>query len=403
VSFRRPALPASLLFSALLAALAACGAADAPATPLDAGADASPDAAPAPARRAVPGDSPYEKVGPHPVGHATFVVTDASRGRALRLEVWYPADASAGAAAAAGTPFAELEPPGEARDALAALTAKAPLCTRTRVGSASDAAPLAGAAWPVVAFSHCHGCVRTSAAQSMERLASHGIAVVAPDHAGDTLFDALKGVRANIDAATLAVRVGDVRFALDAVLDASNVAVPEALRGRFDPSKVGVMGHSFGAVTAGAVLAQDPRPRAALAIAAPIDALGGLKVAELKKPVFYLLAREDNSITEIGNNLIRGDFSAMTARSWLAEVADAGHWSFSDVCGLHPSFNAGCGQGRRQTDPDLELNYLENEGARALAASYVVAFFRAQLADDAAAPAFLDGAHPAELVTVRTR
>jgi predicted dienelactone hydrolase len=335
------------------------------------------------------------------VGHATFVVTDASRGRALRLEVWYPADAAA--AAAAGTPLAELEPPGEARDALAALVAKAGPCTRTRVGSASDAAPVTGAAWPVVAFSHCHGCMRTSAAQSMERLASHGIAAVAPDHAGDTLFDALKGVRANIDAATLAVRVADVRFALDAVLDASNGAVPQALRGRFDAAKVGVMGHSFGAVTAGATLAQDPRPRAAMAIAAPIDALGGLKVADLKKPVLYLLAREDNSITEIGNSLIRGDFDAMTARSWLAEVADAGHWSFSDVCGLHPSFAAGCGQGRRQTDPDLELNYLENDGARALAASYAVAFFRAQLAGDAAAPPFLAGAHPAEIVTVRTK
>lgn len=400
---RLPALSASFVFAAALVALVACGTSDAPASSVDAGTDASPAAALAPARRAVAGDSPYEKFGPHPVGHATFVVTDVARARALRLEVWYPAEASASAGAAAGTPLAELEPPGEARVALAALTAKAPPCTRTRVGSASDASPLAGAAWPVVAFSHCHGCMRTSAAQSMERLASHGIAVVAPDHAGDTLFDALKGVRANIDAATLAVRVGDVRFALDAVLDASNAAVPEALRGRFDPAKVGVMGHSFGAVTAGAVLAQDARARAALAIAAPIDALGGLKVAELKKPVFYLLAREDNSITEIGNTLIRGDFNAMTTRSWLAEVADAGHWSFSDVCGLHSSFNAGCGQGRRQTDPDLELNYLENEGARALAASYVVAFFRAQLAGDGAAPLFLDGAHPADLVTVRTR
>ncbi|HRG99120.1 MAG TPA: hypothetical protein PLR99_22880, partial [Polyangiaceae bacterium] len=129
MSLRRPALPASLALAASLLALAACGASDPPATPLDAGAAAIPDAAPAPARRAVPGDSPYEKAGPHPVGHATFVVTDASRGRALRLEVWYPADTSAGAAAAAGTPLAELEPPGEARDALAALVAKAGPCT----------------------------------------------------------------------------------------------------------------------------------------------------------------------------------------------------------------------------------------------------------------------------------
>ncbi|MBL0196580.1 MAG: dienelactone hydrolase family protein [Myxococcales bacterium] len=391
------------LAASALVALAGCASsASPPAVGTDAAADAA-DAALAPARRAVAGDSPYERLGPHPVGHTTFVVTDAARSRTLRLQLWYPADAAASAAATAGTPLAELEPPGEARDAVARLVAAAGPCSRTRVASAADAKPLAGAPWPVVAFSHCYGCMRYSAAQSMERLASHGVAVVAPDHAGGTLFDVLKGVRSNIDAASLALRVGDVRFALDAVLDANNPAVPEALRGRLDPARVGVMGHSFGAVTTGAVLAQDPRPLAAFAIAAPIDALGGLKVAELKKPVFYLLAQEDNSIGEIGNNLLRNNFGAMTAPSWLVEVADAGHWSFSDVCGLHPSFRAGCGRAGRQTDTDLELNYLENDGARALAASYAAAFFRAHLAADAAGLAFLNGAHPKDLVTVRAR
>lgn len=398
---RLPVVCASLALAFSLS-LVACAASDPPQVARDAGAE-TPDAALAPARRAVPGDSVFEKAGPYPVGHATFVVTDAARTRTLRLEVWYPADPSARAAAAAGTPLAELEPPGETRDTLAGLVSKAGPCTRSRAGSAADVKPLEGASWPVVAFSHCHNCMRSSAAQSMERLASHGVAVVAPDHTSNTLFDSLKGARVNVDAAFLAVRVGDVRFALDAVLDAANAAVPEALRGRFDPAKVGVMGHSFGAVTAGAVLAQDPRTRAAFVIAAPVDALGGLKVAELTKPVFYLLAREDNSITEIGNNIIRTDFAAMTAPSWLAEVADAGHWSFSDVCGLHPSFTAGCGQGRRQTDSDLEFNYLENDSARALAASYAAAFFRAELMGDAAGLAFLGGAHPADLVTLRSR
>ncbi|MEO7096610.1 MAG: dienelactone hydrolase family protein [Polyangiales bacterium] len=365
--------------------------------------DAGDDAAIPAARKAVPGDSIYEKAGPHPVGHATFTVTDAARSRTLRLEVWYPADESARAAAAAGTPLEALEPAGKDHDTLAGLVAKAGPCTRKRVSSAADLKPLAGAAWPVVAFSHCHGCVRFSAAESMERLASHGIAVVAPDHTTNTLYDAIDGKLATLDAAFLAVRVGDIRFTLDTVLDASSTAVPAALRGRFDAAKVGMMGHSFGSVTTGAVLAQDPRPLAGFAIAAPFDLLGGTKVADLKKPVFYLLAQEDNSISEIGNNLIRNDFKTMTTKSWLAEVADAGHWSFSDICGLHPSFTAGCGQAQRQTDTYYEFNYLQNEGARALAASYAVAYFLGQLTGDPAGLAFAAEAHPADLVTVKTR
>ncbi len=395
---------AALLFGACATAAVSCSSASVSPLPDAAVAiDSGPDTALAPARRAVPGDSVYEKAGPHPVGHATFRVTDAARARTLRLEVWYPAAATAAAAAAAGTALEDLEPPGEEHDVLAGLVAKAGPCTRKRVGSVADLPPLAGAGWPVVAFSHCHGCMRYSSAQLAERLASHGVAVVAPDHASNTLFDALKGTRVNIDAAFLAVRAADVRFTLDTVLDPANPALPDALRGRFDASKVGVMGHSFGAVTAGAVLNQDPRVRAGFAIAAPLDALGGVEVAKLNQPVFFLLAQEDNSISEIGNNILRTNFGAMTAKAWLAEVADAGHWSFSDVCGLHASFGAGCGKARRQTDTDLELNYLENEGARALGAAYAAAFFQGQLAGDAAGLAFAGGAHPPDLVTLKSR
>ena len=385
------------LFLAVI--VASCGSNDASSPSVDGGGD---DAAIAPARKAIAGDSIYEKAGPHPVGHSTFTATDAARSRTLRLEIWYPADESARTQANTGTALEDLEPPGADHDTLATMMTKAGPCTRKRVGSAPDVKPLDGAAWPIVAFSHCHGCMRYSAATIMERLASHGIAVVAPDHATDTMFDTLQGKLANLDAAFLAVRVADVRFALDTVLDATSTVVPAPLRGRFDASKVGMMGHSFGSLTTGAVLAQDPRPLAGFAIAAPFDLIGGTKPAELKKPVFYLLAQEDNSISEIGNNLIRNDFKSMTTKTWLAEVADAGHFSFSDICGLN-DFNAGCGQGQRQTDTYYQFNYLENDGARALAASYAAAYFLGQLSGDAAGLKFAAEAHPADLVTIATR
>jgi predicted dienelactone hydrolase len=399
-------MPVKIALGALALLVASCSSNDSSGGPPgnDTGttADDGADAAIPPARKAIPGDSIYEKAGPYPVGHSTFVLTDAARSRMLRIEVWYPADESARAAATAGTALEDLEPPGPDHDTLAGLVAKAGPCPRKRVSSAADVKPLAGAAWPVVAFSHCHGCLRFSSAQIAERLASHGIAVVAPDHTTDTVYDTLKGKLANLDGAFLAVRVADVRFTLDTILDATSTAVPESLRGRFDAAKLGMMGHSFGSITTGAVLAQDPRPLAGFAIAAPFDLIGGTKPAELKKPVFYLLAQEDNSISEIGNNLIRNDFKSMTVKSWLAEVADAGHFSFSDICGLH-DFNAGCGQAQRQTDTYYQLNYLENDGARALAASYAAAFFLGQLTGDANGLKFAGEAHPADVVTMTSK
>jgi hypothetical protein len=65
-------------------------------------------------------------------------------------------------------------------------------------------------------------------------------------------------------------------------------------------------------------------------------------------------------------------------------MVDAGHFSFADICGIDTAFTAGCGHARGQTDPSTELNYLDNEGARGLAASYAAASFRGELTGDAA-------------------
>lgn len=353
-------------------------------------------------RPVVAGAGPYEAAGPHPVGHAVFAATDAARGRTLTMQVWYPAAASA---PRDGTALEALVDDAADREALAGLVSAAPAtCTRKRVGSTRDATPAEGT-WPVLAFSHCHGCARFAAGAIAERLASHGYAVVAPDHAGNTLFDAQRGVNAPLNGEFLATRAADVRFALDVVLDAGSTTLPAALRGRFDAAKVGVFGHSYGAATTGLVLETDPRPKAGVAIAAPIenDLLPPAKMANVKVPVMFLLAREDNSISEIGNQLIRSNFDRGNPPLWLVEVEDAGHWSFSDVCGLGDAFEAGCGEGERQTSPGEPFWYLDPEGARGLAASYVTSFFAAHLGGDAAAKAWLAAAHPSGVVTTKVR
>ncbi len=368
-----------------------------PAVPTDAGIDAF-DASPRP----VPvGGALWEKAGPAPVGVASAKVDDASRSRSLPLTIWYPAVEAARAAASTGVPIESLAL--EQKDAYAKLlvAAKAGCPTRT-AHAALDAAPVVDTPLPVLMYSHCHSCTRLAVETIAERLASHGFVVVALDHQGNTLWDALAGKSAELSAAFLATRLADVQIVLDRVLDGT--ALPATLKGHVDPKKVGMFGHSYGAATTGLVLARDPRFLAGLAIGAPMenDLLPPAKMAEIKVPAAFVLAREDNSISEIGNNIIRSNYKLGNPPLFLFEVADAGHWSFADIAGMH-TFQAGCGVGERQTEPGTEFPYLEPGGARALAASYVTAFFSAHLRADAAAKAFLTAPHPSGLVEAKAR
>ncbi len=347
-------------------------------------------------------DLRFEARGPHPVGNTTIAVDDQARDRHLTVELWYPATADAAAASEAGEDVTAMVADGADRDSYAALLASAPAgCPTAHTHSARDAEPLDAPSFPLVIFSHCHNCVRFSGLSIGERLASHGFVVAAPDHAGNTLFDDLAGTGVELDAEFLPVRAADIRFVLDRLLDPDAVELPAALRGRLDPDRVGVFGHSFGAVTAGMVLQDDPRPIAGFALASPMEnpLLEGVLVANLEDPIGFLVAVEDNSITEIGNMFIRRNFDDAPVPAWKGEVSDAGHWSFSDICGLTDQFAACCGAGVRQTD-STDFEYLPIATGRAVAQAYVTAFFTARLLDDPSGRRYLEEARPAELVAV---
>ena len=65
---------------------------------------------------------------------------------------------------------------------------------------------------------------------------------------------------------------------------------------------------------------------AAFALAAPMEnpLLPGVDVAMITEPLGFLVAREDNSITELGNNLIRSNF---TEAAHAAGFADQPHFA----------------------------------------------------------------------------
>ncbi|MEM9074077.1 MAG: hypothetical protein AAGE52_36635 [Myxococcota bacterium] len=340
----------------------------------------------------------YLSEGPLPVGNLRFELTDDARSRTLPVELWYPADESARAEAEAGQSIAafEREPPRD--EVFAGLLADAPDCVRAQTRSANAPAPAEGP-WPLVVFSHCHSCTRFDVAFVAERLASFGIAVAAPDHEGNTLWDELNGESAAVGEEFLNVRVADMQFVRTALLEGTQV--PDAVQGRFDEARVGVMGHSFGAATAGITAARDSRFRAGLAMAAPLTALGGdVEIRNLTTPFLFLVADEDNSIGTLGNMLIRTEHRRIDSASLLVEVEDAGHWSFSDYPGLVDLFAAGCGMGERQTVPGEVFSYRDPDEAREIAGGAAVGWFAQHFLNDPGGTTALRRGHPAGGVRV---
>lgn len=322
------------------------------------------------------------KPGPYVPAHTTVSILDAER--ELKVEVWYPGQGDQ----AQGEPAANFERDPERRSALAdLLQAATPGCPTLTTQASRDAPALRTlGAMPLVVFSHCLNCGRYSAFSLAERLASHGMIVVAPDHAGPMPFaDGQEGEA--LDAEQLERRVADLRFVITASLDGSLFALSSALDGlSVDAERIGAFGHSFGSATTGRLAQLDPRVGAAAGLAAPMASFLFPSVAmdAIDAPLLLVLAQEDNSITEIGNDLLRDNFADAVSPVWLLELADAGHWSISDLCGLTPNFTAGCGAGERHSrgQEGEAFSYLPVQQGIEVAQRYLATFFLAHLNAD---------------------
>ena len=92
-------------------------------------------------------------------------------------------------------------------------------------------------------------------------------------------------------------------------------------------------------------------------IAAPVESpvFPGIAVANIEEPMLFMVAEEDNSIGLVGNIVMRANYAAAVAPAWKIEIADAGHWSFSDLARIVPEFKAGCGDGGARRCPASHL------------------------------------------------
>jgi predicted dienelactone hydrolase len=164
---------------------------------------------------------------------------------------------------------------------------------------------------PVIIFSHGLGGSRDGSESMGRHLASHGYAVFHSQHAGTdrAAFQRLgaEGIMASLrdDPQIILDRFRDVPFALDEVTKLSR----SELRGRIDPARAGISGHSFGAITTLTIAGQraqrriigqrfaDPRFTAALAMSPNKPAQGSAQeaFADMKMPIFHMTGTKDGS------------------------------------------------------------------------------------------------------------
>jgi predicted dienelactone hydrolase len=311
----------------------------------------APACAPAPTREPLPfaaagADSAPDPAveGPYPVGVRHFTLVDdlrveedgpeAGQPRRLPLEVWYPAVEAARAAERETIHlFHELPPDLQEGLTIEDLGALPTIAVRDAAVRADE-----DDRYPLVIFSHGKGGTRLQSNFYTAYLASHGYVVVAPDHSGDTIVELLREVKAagNIQpdstVEALVYRPEDVI----AILDLLPVTIDAELLERIDDDRVGLSGHSFGAITSFLAASGDSRVDAIVPQCPGSHELLGLQMrtplAEMQIPMLIQSATQDGTLPEATNAAPLFD-NMPSPKGWLS-LARGGHFTYSDLCVL---------------------------------------------------------------------
>ncbi|MBL8519296.1 MAG: dienelactone hydrolase [Betaproteobacteria bacterium] len=249
------------------------------------------------------------------------------------------------------------------------------------------------ATFPVVLFSHGLGGSREAGRLWAAHWASHGFIVLALQHAGsdEGLWKdrAAGNIEANLKGgmtfSNLALRVGDVRFAIDEI--GRRAQASESPWKRADPARIGMSGHSFGAQTTLAVTGQkspglsgqaglEPRIRAAIALSPNARNKMNLprQFGDIRVPFFSVTGTEDGSVL--------GDGTTWQDRTLPHEhMPDGGKYLVVYDGADHMVFGGQEIRRRAKTARDAEVQ-------RRVQAS-TLAFWKTHLQDDKAAAGWL--------------
>lgn len=242
---------------------------------------------------------------------------------------------------------------------------------------------------PLVVFSHGFASDVDQYDAVLDHWASHGYAVVAPYHldGGGTPRAIFNSVRMG-NLGLIAARVDDMKRVLDH-LDALDAIAP-GLAARIDRRRIAVAGHSFGAFTAqqlGGAVAEDDDGRrvdgrdrrvgAVVALSPPGEMFGVINARSWRDFDAPLLATtgtwdtDGRFVTDWHQHALSFD-TARPGRNWLLVVAGADHYLGNLIC-----------RTRRAAPPQRDALRMVN--------AVTTAFLDAQLKEDPAARAFLEG------------
>jgi len=203
--------------------------------------------------------------------------------------------------------------------------------------------PTSAGPHPLIIFSHGFGGSGRGYVGLSSHWASNGYVVIKPTHVASARL-------ADITPSSFADRVADVKFVIDSI-PAIEQKYPE-LQGKIDATRIGVGGHSLGALTAMLIAGTrtfpgprsyaDPRVKAVVAMSpqGPRESWGLTKDswAEVRTPVMYMTGDRDKGIDDSETPEWRREAFELSAPGdkWLVFINGAGHLAFTGRLGVMP-------------------------------------------------------------------
>ncbi len=245
---------------------------------------------------------------------------------------------------------------------------------------------------PVVLFSHGLGGSRENDVFLGEHWAARGYVAVFMQHPGSDesvwkpleKSERLRAMKKAANVENFQLRIEDVHVVLD-VLAAWNEKAGHELHGRLELTKVGMSGHSFGAVTTEAVSGEvypigpsltDPRIKAAVAFSPSTPKMGSAEKAFAPVKIPWLLMTGTNDAAPIGGQTVASRLEVFPAlppgQKYELVLDKAEHSAFSD----------------RALPGDSQPR---NPNHHKLMLAVTTAFFDSVLKGDAEARAWIDG------------
>lgn len=342
--------------------------------------------------------------GPFPVGVTTKVFVDISRTdsftkqpRTLVTEIWYPATEDARRMPM--NKYSDFIPGGITPeiDELIKKTYKMSAAEIDKIywNEAHRNAPVRKGRFPLVIFSHGNGGSRNQNTFWCDYLASHGYIIVSPDHTGNARWTIINGKPIVFQGGernnSAKDRPLDVSFLLDQMIRWDK-GTDKRFAGRIDTERAAVAGMSFGSYTAHWAADQEPRFKAVIAMSgAPASHIN------LTVPSLRMLGTEDRTLGVAGNAAIRDNHGKHTGPSYLLELKDGGHFSFTDMFKINKHFGDGVGEGKRR-DTNEPFEFTSMETTYKIINSYSVAFLGYYLKSETSYLTFLSENHWPEVM-----